>query len=296
MTGQEALRRGTIALRAAAIDDPEIEAALLLRHAIGRDRVYLYSHLPEELALEQEQAYLDILGRRVHHRPAAYLTGMREFYGIEFYVAPGVLIPRPETELLVEQSLQQLRHRASSEQVPVFADIGTGSGAVAVAVAKHWAAARYFAVDRSQGALEIARLNARRPRLAGRIEFLLGDLMAPLPVPADVVAANLPYVTTADWEQLPPEIRLHEPREALDGGADGLDVIRRLIATAPARLSSDGVLLIEIGRGQADPVLSLLADSFPAGRRYLLADLAGIERVAVVDLGGAELPQHVILR
>jgi release factor glutamine methyltransferase len=296
MTGQEALRRGVIALRAAGIDEPEFEAALLLRHALGRDRVYLYVHLPETLEPAQERTYLDILRRRVQRRPAAYLTGVREFYGIEFYVAPGVLIPRPETELLVEQSLFQLQRRARPDRDPVFTDIGTGSGAIVVAVAKNWPRARYIAIDCSPAALQIAALNARRPRLAGRIEFLCGDLLTPLPVQADIIAANLPYVTTRDWERLPPEIRLHEPRQALDGGIDGLDALRRLVAAAPAHLSEDGAVLLEIGNGQGDAVLALLAESFPASRCYLLPDLAGIERIAVADALTGQLPSGAILR
>lgn len=296
MTGQEALRRGITALRAAAIEDPELEADLLLRHAIRRDRVFLYAHLPEQLTAEQERAFLDILGRRLERRPTSYLTGVREFYGIEFYVAPGVLIPRPETELLVEESLRRLKARASAPEPAVFADIGTGSGAVVVSVAKNWARARYFAVDSSAAALQIAALNAHRPKLAGRIEFLQGDLLSPLPIRADVVAANLPYVPTAVWAELPHEIRQFEPRAALDGGADGLEVIRRLIASAAAKLKDDGALLLEIGDGQSDAVAALLAGAFPAARRYVLHDLAGIERVIVAEGRAGELPRGALVR
>src|SRR5947209_1692614 len=125
MTGREALQRATVALRAAGIDEPAGEAGVLLRHAIRRDRAFMYTHLPEELSSEQEAVFVEILGRRLEHRPAAYLTGTREFYGIEFYVGPGVLIPRPETELLVEESLRHLRARAGPGRTPVFVDVGT---------------------------------------------------------------------------------------------------------------------------------------------------------------------------
>lgn len=287
MTGQDALRRGSIALRLAGIPDAEVEAGILLRHALHQDRVFMYLHLPEALSTEQEAAFLDLLGRRLDHRPAAYLTGVREFYGIEFYVAPGVLIPRPETELLVAESLRLLKERDKEREragyTPVFVDAGTGSGAIVVAVAKNWPNAQYFGIDRSAAALQVASLNVKRPHLAGRIELIEGDLLDPLPVEADVIAANLPYIPTSIWQTLPPEIRDHEPRVALDGGEDGLEVIRRLVRSAPLHLRPDGALLLEVGDGQAAAVRRLLAEAFPAGRCYTLPDLAGIDRVVAVD-------------
>jgi release factor glutamine methyltransferase len=283
MTGQEALRRGTTALRTSGIDDPEVEASILLRHALGQDRVYLYVHLPEELSKEQESAFLELLAKRLERRPTAYLTGTREFYGIEFYVAPGVLIPRPETELLVEESLQKLRARSGRAQTPVFVDVGTGSGAIITAGAKNFPAARYIGTDISPAALHIAGLNTKRPRLAGRIELLQGNLLTALPARADVIAANLPYIPTSIWQGLAPEIRDHEPREALDGGNDGLAVIQRLITEAPEHLQDDGALLLEVGMGQATEVLDLMAAALPRSHCYSLRDLAGIERVVVSD-------------
>ncbi len=296
MTGQEALRRGTIALRAARIEDPELEADLLLRHALRRDRVYLYLHLPEQLTDDQEAAFFKILRRRLEHRPTPYITGVREFYSTEFYVAPGVLIPRPETELLVEEALRLLRARSGRGLEPVFVDVGTGSGAIVVSVAKHCTGARCFGLDKSPSALQIAALNAKRPRLAGRVELLSSDLLDALPVQVDVIAANLPYVPTSVWETLPPEIQRYEPREALDGGRDGLDVIRRLIAQAPSKMRPDGALLLEVGLGQALSVLDLVAETFPGARRYTLPDFASIERVVGVDCGAGDLPPGAILR
>jgi release factor glutamine methyltransferase len=285
MTGQEALRRGVIALRAANIDDAEAEAGILLRHALGQDRVFMYLHLPDELPPDQEAAFFELLRRRIEHRPTAYLTGTREFYGIEFYVAPGVLIPRPETELVVEESLRLLRARAAGGRTPVFVDAGTGSGAIVIAVARNWPNARYIGTDISAAALQVAALNAKRPRLAGRIELLQGDLLEPVPGDVDVIAANLPYIPTEVWHTLSPEIRDHEPRLALDGGEDGLATIRRLIWSAPSHLTSDGALVLEVGDGQAPAVLDLLAERFPACRRYTRQDLAGIDRIVAVDCG-----------
>jgi release factor glutamine methyltransferase len=296
MTGREALQRATAALRAAGIEEPESEAGVLLRHALQRDRAFMYAHLPEELSAEEEDLFTDVLRRRLERRPAAYLTGTREFYGIEFYVAPGVLIPRPETELLVEESLRHLRARAGPGRTPVFVDVGTGSGAIVVSVARNWANARYFATDISAAALQIAALNAKRPRIAGRIELLQGDLLTPVPVAIDVIAANLPYIPTAIWRELPPEIRDNEPREALDGGEDGLDGIRRLVASAASHLTADGALLLEVGAGQATAVLRLLENALPTYRRYMLRDLAGIKRLIAADGGGHDLPPMAALR
>jgi len=296
MTGQEAVRRGIVALRAAGIEEPEVESGLLLRHALQRDRVYYYLHLPDAVTEEQARVFFDLVRRRCERRPTAYLTGVREFYGIEFYVAPGVLIPRPESELLVEEALRLLRAHRPSDAETVFVDVGTGTGAIVVAVAKNWPHARYFAVDSSPAALQIAELNAKRPRLAGRIEFLLGDLISTLPATPDIIAANLPYIPTGIWEALAPEIRQYEPREALDGGLDGLDVIRRLVRASPTKLAADGALLLEVGAGQAGAVLVLLGETFPEARCYARPDLAGIPRVVVADRARGEPPSDAILR
>jgi release factor glutamine methyltransferase len=284
MTGTEALRRTTAALRGAGVDSPEAEAGILLRHAQHRDRAYMYAHLPEELSADQELELSHALERRMQHWPTAYLTGVREFYGIEFYVAPGVLIPRPETELLVDESLRQLEARAMGRS-PIFVDVGTGSGAVVVSAAKQYPNAEYFAIDVSEAALQIAALNARRPKLAGRIQFLRGDLLEPLAIQPDVVAANLPYIPSEEVNCLPAEIREHEPRIALDGGPSGIELIIRLIESAQSRLPGDGALLMEVGAGQANRVLSATCAAFPGWRCHTLRDLAGIERVVVADGG-----------
>jgi release factor glutamine methyltransferase len=282
MTGAEALRRTVATLSTAGIDDADAEARILLRHAQQRDRAYMYAHLPEELSLDEETVLSHSVARRLRHWPTAYLTGVREFYGIEFYVAPGVLIPRPETELLVEESIRQLQMRAE-DRIPVFADVGTGCGAIVISVAKHWPKAHFFAIDVSREALQIAALNARRPKLAGRIEFLHGDLLHPLPRQPDVVAANLPYIPTDEIAALAPEIRDHEPRVALDGGASGIEVMVRLIDSAQSLLPDDGALLMEVGSGQAEAVLSAARTAFPNWRLYTLRDFAGIERVVIAN-------------
>lgn len=282
MTVAEALRRGAGALRLAGIEDPEIEAEVLLRHALGLSRAHLFLRMPDALPADAEQRYRELLGRRAAHVPTAYLTGRREFYGMEFLVGPGVLIPRPETEHVVEEALRAGRELLRVQDRVTLVDVGTGCGAIALAVARQLPALRVLAADRSPAALAVAQLNARRLRLAGRVTFLLGDLLDPVHEPVDIVAANLPYIPTDVIPTLAPEIRDHEPREALDGGPDGLRVIARLLAQAPRHLRAGGVIILEIGHGQAGRLHCLAADLLPGAGMSFARDLAGIERVAII--------------
>jgi len=282
-TGTDALRRGTAALRAAGIDDPALEAELLLRHVLGLDKSYFFLRLPDQLSHEQHRSFLKLLGERAAHKPAAYISGHREFYGLDFRVQPGVLIPRPETEMLVEQSLAlagDLRDRGKRVRI---VDVGTGSGAIAIAVAKHAPEAEVLATDRSRDALVIAAYNARQMRFAGRVKFLEGDLLDPVHGQVDIVAANLPYIPSAAIESLAPEVKDWEPREALDGGADGLDAIRRLIACLPVRVRPGGAAVLEIGYDQGSAVLALTA-SLGCASTTIVKDLSGFDRVAVIKL------------
>lgn len=282
-TGTDALRRGTAALRAAGIEEPALEAELLLRHVLGLDKTYFYLHLPELLTAEQQRAFLKLLGDRAAHKPAAYITGHREFYGLDFRVQPGVLIPRPETELVVELCLHFARERIEHGERVRFADVGTGSGAIAIAFARHTPAAEVLATDRSGEALVIAGYNAKQLRVAGRIRFFEGDLLDPIPGQLDLVAANLPYVPTAVCDSLAPEVRDWEPRQALDGGPDGLDQIRRLFAQLPARVRPGGAVVLEIGHDQG-PALLELAAGLPRSRTSISKDLSGHDRVVLIEL------------
>ena len=278
----EALRRAVATLRAHGIDDPEIEAELLLRHVLQLDRAYLFLRLPEQLTAEQDDDFRRLIARRVAHTPSAYLTGRREFYSLSLLVGPGVLIPRPETEHVVDAVLETGRALLRERDRVTFVDVGTGSGAIALAVARHLPALRVLATDISPAALAVAELNARRLRLAGRVTFLAGDLLAPLHEPVDIVAANLPYIPTAVWQELSPEIRDHEPRTALDGGEDGLRVIDRLLSAVPSHLTAGGVVILEIGHDQAAGVHALVAERLPGASLEIRRDLAAHERVAVI--------------
>ena len=278
----QALHEATDALRATAIEDASLEAEVLLRHALHVDRAHLYARLQEDLSPADEAGFRSLLTRRLAHEPTAYIVGHREFYGLDFETTPAALIPRAETELLVDEALARVRGRPGRGDRPLIVDVGTGSGAIAVALAAHLPRTILLAVDVSREALALAARNARRHGVEGRVSFVQADLLAPVARPAEVIVANLPYVRTADWEALPPEIREHEPRMALDGGPGGLREIGRLLEQAPPHLAPGGSLLVELGPPQAAPALELARRCFPNACARILPDTAGLERVLAV--------------
>jgi len=261
-------------------DEPELEAELLLRHCLGVDRASLYRLLTAELSEEEQQGFRDLVRRRLIHEPTAYIIGHKEFFGLDFEVTPAAIIPRPETEVLVELAIEAA-HKKPADSLQI-ADVGTGSGPIAVALASALPQGKITATDSSQEALELAQRNARRHQVDKRVRFLQSDLLDRLPGRVDVLVANLPYVTTADWKALPPEIKDHEPREALDGGPDGLRVIGRLLEEAPARLSPSGVLLAEIGDMQGRAAKAVARAAFPEAAVKVMPDLSGRDRVLAV--------------
>jgi len=275
----QALHEAMEALRAAGIEDARLEAEVLLRHTIHLDRAHLYARLQEELSAGGQGAFHSVVERRLAHEPTAYIVGRREFYGLDLETTPAALIPRPETELLVREAIA----RAGRFEKPLIVDVGTGNGAIAVALAVHLPQAALVAIDLSREALALAVRNARRHGVESRISFLQADLLAPLARPADIIVANLPYVCTADWEALPPEIREHEPRCALDGGPDGLRDIGRLLEQAPSRLRPGGALLIELGPLQAAPALELARRCFSGAVARVVPDAAGLDRLLAID-------------
>jgi release factor glutamine methyltransferase len=230
------------------------------------------------LSTEQQNAFRDRLARRLDDEPTAYILGYREFYGCDFLVDASVLVPRPETELLVEKALEIARkHRLS-----VVAEVGTGCGAVAISLALELPHARVYATDISASALKVARANSRKHGVSDRVRLLNGDLLDALPEPVEMVVANLPYVRESDLPRSGPVSR--EPRLALDGGTDGLDKIRRLCIQAKVVPGSGGYLLLEIGEGQARAVSTFLYDLFPPALVEVTLDLSGIDRVVSVTL------------
>jgi release factor glutamine methyltransferase len=260
-TCRELLRKGTIRLREDGIEAPRLEAEVLLAHAWGRERTDLFVFSEDEVPSRVVKEFCGLLDRRCRRVPIAYLTGEKEFMSLPFTVNPEVLIPRPETELLVERVLDFLREKKGTEEL-LIADVGTGSGAVAVSLAFYSPRARLLATDISCGALEVARENAHCNGVGERVEFLHGDLLAPLLARGMVgvgtaVAANLPYIPSSEMATLPPDVR-YEPSIALDGGEDGLDLYRRLVPQAAVFLASGGLLACEVGPGQAAAFAGIL--------------------------------------
>jgi release factor glutamine methyltransferase len=258
-------------------DDPRLEADVLMAHAMRIDRAHLLARLHDPLDAAMPRDFEALLARRLAREPLAYIVGVREFYGIEIACGPGALIPRPESELLVDVALDAVRERGARR----IADVGTGAGAIAVAIAVHARDVRVTAIEWSALALSVARRNVEAHGVAERVELREGDLVEGTGE-FDVIVANLPYVSEAEWEGLAPEIREHEPREALVGGARGTEVIERLIAMAPAHIVAGGVAAVEIGDTQGEAVVAAVRGAFREGECSVMKDLAGLDRVVVV--------------
>jgi release factor glutamine methyltransferase len=275
MTLKESLHQVREALLANNIEYPSLESELLLRQATKLNRVQLYLELEHELNPEYEEAFWRIVRRRLYGEPTAYITGNREFYGYDFYVNQNVLIPRPESELLVEKILIL----AQNHRAPVIADIGTGCGAIAISLALKLPQAKIYATDISAPALEVALKNCHRHDVANRICLLHGDMLEPLPEPVDFIVANLPYVRQSDIDSAS-----FEPLLALNGGRDGLKEIRKLCHQAASKLRPGGCLLMEIGQGQKEAVTTLLSSLLPSAKIEITPDLGGIDRVVTAIL------------
>ncbi len=266
------------------LDEARLEVELLYGEAAALDRAQVLAAGADEPPPEVATRFEALLARRLTHEPLAYILGRRECYGLTFEVARGVLIPRPDTETLIGAALEAVRAHPRVRRLVNVADVGAGSGVIALAVARHALTAKVYALDASTEALAIAGRNRRRLGLQDRVVLLAGDLLEALPVPADVVVANLPYIPTAEVARLAPEVRDWEPRAALDGGPDGLDVIRALIAQLPGHLAEVSAVLLEVGHDQAPEVARLLEATLDTPAR-LHHDLAGIARVVEVRVG-----------
>ncbi len=277
MTLGEWLAKGEAQLRAGPHPErARRDAEFLLQQATGKSRAWLMAHAEDHFAGCAAIGYAMLLDRRAKGEPIQYITGEAEFYGLPFRVTPAVLIPRPETEHVVARVLEL----AALLRAPRIADVGTGSGAIAVALATKLTDARIVATDFSAPALEIARENAARNDVAARIRLLRGDLLAPVAAEQfDIIVSNPPYVAEADRATLDIEVREFEPATALYAGGDGLDLYRRLIPQGHATLAPGGWMVLEIGYGQQAPVHALLEQS-GFGEIAFAADLQGIARVA----------------
>jgi release factor glutamine methyltransferase len=285
LTIAEALREASTRLRVAGLAEPRREAGTLLSHALGRDQTFLILHADESLNGAQVANFRACVERRAAGEPFQYIAGRQEFYGLEFEVGPAVLIPRPETELLVEKALELLQGTAA----PLLCDVGTGSGCISVVLLHERGDARGFALDLSPAALAFAARNAARHGVEGRLRLLVSDCFEalraeePRELRFDLIASNPPYIAEADLAGLQKEVREHEPRVALTPGGDGLSVIRRLVAEAPEFLKPGGHLLIEIGFEQHEQVARLI-DPKVWTLLDIYKDLQGIPRTVALRL------------
>jgi release factor glutamine methyltransferase len=293
-----ALKQGMADLRAAEVSSHTLAAEVLLMHALGRDRAWMYSHHDEVLDPATTQKYFQLIGRRAAGQPTQYLTGHQEFWGLDFEVTPAVLIPRPETEHVMEVALARLGERGLKIHMDTglpretlhVADVGTGSGCLAVALAYELPHAEIIATDSSAAALEIARRNAARNQVADRIRFIEADLLAlpgneRTPEPFfDLIVSNPPYIADSDAASLQREVRDHEPHAALFAGPTGTEIYERLVAEARDQLRDLGILVLELGYNSAEPVRAMFDATSTAWTNVSITmDLAGIPRILAAE-------------
>jgi release factor glutamine methyltransferase len=293
MDTRAALREAMATLRAARVPSHTLAAELLLMHVLGRDRSWIYTHPEEGVEPRALTEFFSLVARRAASEPTQYLTGKQEFWGLEFEVTPAVLIPRPETEHVVEVVLERLGSRgikinmATGAPSPPLriADVGTGSACLAVALAHELPHAEFFALDISSAALTVAKRNAARHRVSDRIRFLQSDLLAALDARRsfDVVVSNPPYVARNEAGDLPADVRGHEPYAALFGGPTGVEIYARLIEQAAGLLACRGILVLELGYNSLEHVRGLLYGQPIWVNVSVTNDLAGIPRVIAAE-------------
>jgi release factor glutamine methyltransferase len=274
---REALSKGAEVLMKQRIAESLLEAEVLLRHSLKWSQVRLYANLNQELTADQFLKFDSLIQRRIHHEPTAYILKHKEFFGIDFYVDQRVLIPRPETELLVEKTLEL----ADNTEFCIV-DVGTGCGAIAIALALRLPNAKIYATDISSQALEVARMNITRHKVSDQVHLLEGDLLRPVPISPDLIVANLPYIRNSEMTKLSPEIRLFEPLISLSGGSDGLREIKRLLRQAKSEIHPKKAILLEIAPHQNQEVVNLVHHLFPDTELEVFQDLSGQDRVVNV--------------
>src|SRR5712691_8277388 len=294
-----ALKQGLAQLREAHVPSFTLAAELLLLHVLGRDRTWLYAHPEEHVSTADTERYFALIARRANGEPAQHLTGKQEFWGLEFEVTPDVLIPRPETEHVIEVTLNRLALRELRARRPQktdgvglqIADIGTGSGCIAIALAKELPAANFYATDISPAALAVAQRNAQRHAVADRIRFLESNLLdaqhSPVatrrsPLSFDLIVSNPPYIGRREAASLPREVRDHEPESALYGGEEGYELYAQLITQAAKLLKPGGILVLELGHSSL-PAVQPLLDAATWANIGITNDLAGIPRVLAAE-------------
>ena len=281
LSSSQLYREAVDRLSQAGIANAKLEALWIVEEALGVNRLQIHTYGEDSLDVERYQRAISLIERRAGQEPLQYVLGSQEFCGLDMVVNPGVLIPRPESELLVEEAIALL----GAHPQPVILDVGTGSGCLAISIARALTRAVVIASDRSLSALQVARTNARKHGMDSRIFWLAGDLLAPLlssglAGKVTAIIANLPYISHDEWDRLSPDVKDFEPRLALDGGPDGLDIYRRLLQEAPGVLASEGRLLMEIGIGQADRLCQEISASTFFEVINVQPDSQGIPRIA----------------
>jgi release factor glutamine methyltransferase len=282
-----ALLAATRRLRETGSDSPQLDSAILMAHVLGVSKGWLYAHPTRQLTPDEISHFEELVRRRMGQEPVAYLVGFKPFYGLDITVDRRVLIPRPETEILVDRVLQHLERRAKEGDALKVADIGSGSGAIAVALAVNVPGLIVYATDISDDALAVAAQNVWRYGVGDQVQLSPGNLLEAVPEPVDVIVANLPYIASPDLANLAPQVRDFEPVLALDGGPDGLDVIRLFLTVLGGPrghqvLRPGGRVYLEIGWNQGDTARALAQAALPGADVSVLVDYAGLDRIVLV--------------
>ncbi len=269
------------------IDSPRLTAEILLAYKLNVDRVTLYLNFDQPLTENEISGYRTLIKRRLQREPLQYITGIQEFWSLEFVVTPQVLIPRPETELLVEQAIERLKaFPAVENHTPRILDLGTGCGAIAISLAKEVQQTKIWATDISAGALKLARLNAEKHGVTDKIRFIQGNLWEPLldqGVTFDIILSNPPYIASEEFKDLAPEVRDYEPRLALNGHEDGMTYIQTIILEAPAFMNPGGWVMLEMAPGQTEKALGLIGEIKDYGEKTRIKDYSHLYRVVMAQ-------------
>jgi release factor glutamine methyltransferase len=261
------------------VENPRLDAEVLLSHILRKERLYLYVHFDQPLEGEELTVFREMVKKRAARLPVAYILGVKEFMGLDFEVTPAVLIPRPDTEILVETAM----HRLQDVKEPCILDIGTGSGAICVSMLANLSTATGVTVDISPDAIEVAKRNAKSHQVAERLTFCLGDLFAPIEGQVfTAILSNPPYIPEADISGLTPEVR-KEPNLALVGGQDGLNFYRRIVTEGKTYLAAGGFIALEVGIGQAQLVAAMAEETGHFKVSEIVKDYGGVERVVVLE-------------
>ncbi|HET6446931.1 MAG TPA: peptide chain release factor N(5)-glutamine methyltransferase [candidate division Zixibacteria bacterium] len=280
MTIRKALETGRKTLSASP--SPALDTRLILEYVLDTSHSYIIAHDETIMSPTQEYRFLSLLERARNGEPIPYLVGKTNFYGLEIKVTPSVLIPRPETEQLVNLALEWIARPSRRQRQPLIVDVGTGSGCIALALASALPLTRIEATDVSKAALEVAEENARALGLENRVDFYNGQYLNPIVDEPDLIVANLPYIADHEWTTLAVGVKWHEPDVALRGGSDGMDGIRQLLAQAGNRLAPGGAIILEIGWKQGEAAKLLAKSTFPSAQIDVKKDLSGHDRVVCI--------------